>query len=252
MRSRLSRARAASKRGSTFWRSASNSAGSRKKLLSLTVMASVTASASAWRPARSSSISEAASLKSKRRITGARRRAAKARLSRVSERPERRRSRRARNWKSSGAMDAPSDCDTDIGQLGANLAAVERLHHIFIGARGHGAGDLARIAFGGAEQDHRMRAILLAAHALDEVEALHARQVPIQENQVWHVFVAGAQAREAVLGFRDRIAQFLHDAARDRADHAAVIHDKAMFHRENPVRSRKHMGSRTGTLGPAG
>ena len=28
----------------------------------------------------------------------------------------------------------------------------------------------------------------------------------------------------------DRVAEFFQDAARDRADHAAVIHDKAMFH----------------------
>src|SRR5215469_13197198 len=211
MRSRFSLARALSRRGSTFSRSASNKIGSRKKLLSLTVMASVTASASASRPARSSSISDATSLKSKRRITGARRRDTMARLSRVSDRPERRRRRRARNWKSSGAIAGPSERDADISQLGPHLAAVERLHHIFVGAGRHGGGDFAGIAFGGAEQDDRMLAMLLTAHALDEFHAFHAGQIPIEENQVRHLFMTGAQGFQPILGFRHRIAQLFHD-----------------------------------------
>src|SRR3954467_3635397 len=147
MRRRLSRPRRSTRRGNTLSRSSRNSAAPRKKLLSLTVMASVTASASASRPSLSSPTRPAMSLKSKRRITGARRRLVIAFLSGVSDRPERRRSRRARKEKSSGAR--ALDRNADIGELGANAVAVERLHDIFIGAGRHGAGDLGRVGFGG-------------------------------------------------------------------------------------------------------
>jgi hypothetical protein len=53
-----------------------------------------------------------------------------------------------------------------------------------------------------------------------------------QENQVGHLFAHGAQGRHAILGFGHRVIQVFHDAARDRADHAAVVHDQAMFHRQ--------------------
>src|SRR3569833_4140656 len=192
-------------------------------------MASVTASARDSRPSLRSLIRPATSLKPKRRTTGARRPRVSAILSNPSARPERRRSRRARNWKSSGAICA-SDSYADFGELVADRGAVERLEQISLGARRHGAGDLVRIAFSGAEQDHRPATALLAAHALDEIQPLHAGQIPVQKNQVRHLLAAGAQARHAVLGLIHRVAQAFEDAERARADHAAVVNHQAMLH----------------------
>ena len=188
------RARAATRRGSTGSRRRRNSAASRKKLLSLTVMASVTASASASRPSRSSPIRPAMSLKSKRRITGARRRVDQRHL--VSG--QRQAGAAAQQAGEKGKIVGRHGRLRRVTPISASLARTAApsngFMHIFIGAGRHGAGDLGRVAFGGAEQDDGMAAILLAAHALDEFHALHGGQVPVQENQVGHLFAHGAQA----------------------------------------------------------
>ena len=50
---------------------------------------------------------------------------------------------------------------------------------------------------------------------------------------VGHLFAAGAQRGHAILRLAGGELQFFENAARDGADHAAVIDDQTLFHGQN-------------------
>jgi hypothetical protein len=62
---------------------------------------------------------------------------------------------------------------------------------------------------------------------------LHLRQIPVQENQVRHVFPASLQTRRAVFGFPHGIIETFQNTAHHYAHHGAVVHDQTGFHGKN-------------------
>src|SRR6185437_5946492 len=110
----------------------------------------------------------------------------------------------------------------------AHRAAIERLHQIFVGARMHDMGDGVGVAFGGGDDDHRAVAALLAAHAFEEIDAAHAGQVAVEQDDVGHFFMTDAQGAHAVFRFGDVELHFLEDLARHGAQHPAVVDDQAV------------------------
>ena len=66
-----------------------------------------------------------------------------------------------------------------------------------------------------------------ARSRLQEVDAVHHRHVPVQQDAVGHAGAAGIQRLLAIAGLGDGEAVRFQDAARDLAHDAAVIDDEA-------------------------
>ena len=122
----------------------------------------------------------------------------------------------------------------DFIELGFDDLGVERLHDVFIGAGPHGFCNVAHVVFGGAEDDRGAFPARLAAQGAEEVDAVHHRHVPVEEDAIRHGLAAGFERLGAVGSLLGLKAQILDDAARDFANDTAIVHDQTAFHANPP------------------
>src|SRR4029078_1606722 len=77
--------------------------------------------------------------------------------------------------------------DADELQLDVKRLSVERLHHIFVGARLERRADMRHVIFGGAEDDLRLVAVPALPEQLQELHSAHHRHVPVQQDDIGHL-----------------------------------------------------------------
>src|SRR6185312_5770192 len=76
--------------------------------------------------------------------------------------------------------------------------------------------DLLALGFCGQHQHRHLRQLGVGAHGLDQVEARHARHIPVGDEEVEVACLQHRQRRLAVVGFRDvRIAQIVQQVLDD-------------------------------------
>src|SRR5205085_97703 len=81
-----------------------------------------------------------------------------------------------------------------------------------------------------AEHHLRGRPARVLAQSADELQAVHGRHTPVEQDGVWHDRLAPGHRLHAVGRLGDLEAEVLQDAARDLADHAAVVDDETGLH----------------------
>ena len=91
--------------------------------------------------------------------------------------------------------------------------------------------DMRHVVLGRAEDDLRRIAAGHLAQPPEEIDPVHDRHVPVEQDRVRHLARAGLHRLSAVLGLGTAKSQLLQDLPRHLADDAAVIDDKAGFHR---------------------
>src|SRR5215216_5192599 len=116
--------------------------------------------------------------------------------------------------------------NTQLLELGSENALIERLHDILVRTGLQRARDMVQAVLRRAEDDIRSLALRCAAQLLEEAVAVHDRHVPVEEDHVRHLGLAGLQARLPVPGFGDPKDEALDDFAGYLADHAGVINDQ--------------------------
>ena len=68
---------------------------------------------------------------------------------------------------------------------------------------------------------------------LKEAVPVHDGHVPVKEDHVRHLCLAGLQPQFAVLGLSDTKGKAFHDVAGDFPDDPRVVNDQAITHKKN-------------------
>src|SRR4051794_14014157 len=124
----------------------------------------------------------------------------------------------------------PKSDEPDLVELRLDDVPVERLHDVFVRSGPHRLGDVGDVVLRGAEDDLRALAAGALAQLLEEIEAVHHRHVPIEEDRIRHGILADGEGLLAILGLGNGEVHSLQDAAGDLADDAGVVDDETMFH----------------------
>src|SRR5688572_33469051 len=113
-----------------------------------------------------------------------------------------RREVRGATWRSrdlASARSTPAGSgDADELQLDVERLAVERLHHIFVGARFKRGADMRHVVLGRTEDDLGLVVVTTLAKQLQELHAAHHRHVPVEQHDVGHLGLAARQGLAAV------------------------------------------------------
>ena len=86
------------------------------------------------------------------------------------------------------------------------------------------------IILGRAEHDDRPVPGILTAQGLDEIQAVHNRHIPVQQDGVGHVLPALLKRFRAVAGFNTREFQLFQNAPGDFPDNARIVNDETGLH----------------------
>src|SRR5690606_5950892 len=112
--------------------------------------------------------------------------------------------------------------------------AVERLHHVLVGARLHGQGDLSDVVLGDAEYNHRRGAADISAQQLEEFQTAHDRHLRVEEDGIGHLLPALVESLLPILGLFDNVVHILKDTPRYFADDTGIIDDETGLHSKDP------------------
>src|SRR5512146_2933266 len=100
----------------------------------------------------------------------------------------------------------------------------ERLDHVAVHPGLSRLDDLLALGFCGQHQHRHLCQLGVGAHGLDQVEARHARPVPVGDEEVEVARLQHRQRRLAVIGFRNvRVAQIVQQVLDDAAHGREVI-----------------------------
>src|SRR5664279_2531150 len=124
----------------------------------------------------------------------------------------------------------PSD-QSDFLQLGFDDLLVERFHDVFVGAGVQGARDMRDVVFGGAEHHLGPIAARQFAQRAQELVAVHFRHVPVEQDRIGQLALAGFQRLLAVFGFHDLEFEPFKNSPRHLADDTRVVNNQTGFHR---------------------
>src|SRR3546814_19178753 len=105
--------------------------------------------------------------------------------------------------------------------------AVERLHHIFVGARLDRGADMVDAVFGGAEDDARpfLMPIVEIVERAEKLHAAHHRHVPVKQDDVGTIDAAEGQRLLSIGRILDGKGHAFKDMARD-LDRKSVVQGK--------------------------
>src|SRR5690606_7506444 len=134
-----------------------------------------------------------------------------------------------------GAHVAADLGSADKLQLHLQGIVIERLHNVLVGARFDRLANVGDVVLGRAEHHFRAASAIEPAEFRNELDAIHHRHVPVEQDQVRHAFAAFVERIPAVLGYADLEFEAFDDVPRDLADHPRVIDDQAVFHAAIPV-----------------
>jgi hypothetical protein len=115
-------------------------------------------------------------------------------------------------------------------KLDVERLAIERLHHILIGAGFERRADVSHVVLSRAEDDFRLVAMATLAEQTKELHSTHHWHVPVQEHDVRHLLLAAGQRFLAVARFLDLELKRFENVAGDLPDHLGVIDDQTAFH----------------------
>src|SRR6202161_507082 len=118
----------------------------------------------------------------------------------------------------------------DFLELGLDDVLVERLHDVFVGTGVQRAGDVGDVVLGGAEHHFRPVATGQPAQHPQKIIAVHFRHVPVEQDGVGQLPLAGFDGFLAVLGFHDLEMEPFEDSPRHLADDARVGDNQTRLH----------------------
>src|SRR5579862_6671592 len=124
----------------------------------------------------------------------------------------------------------PASDQADFLELGLDDVFVERLHDVFVGTGVQRTRDVGDVVLGGAEHHFRPVAAGQPAQHPQEVIAVHFRHVPVEQDGIGQLPLAGFDGFLAVLGFRDLEIETFEDPSRHLADDARVVDNQTGLH----------------------
>src|SRR6185437_12521018 len=207
----------------------SNGTLSRKKKVSLVVIASTTCSTMAEHPAFIFCTSSPMPERPHLRVSGSNRLSIRYCLSADRSRPEMSFRILRRYSNSGGVTNGLSKAgqssrlrrrrhhQTDLQELRRNDVLVERLHDVFVGSGLECARDMVDIVLGGAEHDLGHFSAGHAAQTGQKVVAVHDRHVPVKQDGVRQFTPAYLKRLLAVFRFDDPEIHVFQNAPRDLA-----------------------------------
>src|SRR5579859_7370305 len=119
---------------------------------------------------------------------------------------------------------------SDLRELRLHDLAVERLHDVFVGAGRDGFLDVLDVVLSGAEHDDRLFPTRQLAQFAEEIDAVHVRHVPIQQDRVRQFFHADVESDLPVFRFLRFEAQLLQDFLGHHADDLRVVDNQTGLH----------------------
>src|SRR5688500_10423671 len=125
---------------------------------------------------------------------------------------------------------------TDLGELGLDNLAVERLHDVFVGAGADRLLDVGDVVLGGAEHHHRRLPAIRLAQLAQEIDAAHHRHVPVQQDRIGHALQARVHGLATVFRLFDLEIETFEDLPGDHSNNLPIIHHQTALHRVAPPR----------------
>src|SRR5579859_75534 len=118
----------------------------------------------------------------------------------------------------------------DLRELGLHDLAVERLHDIFVGAGRNRFLNMLDIVFRGAEHHDRLLAARQLAQLAQEIDAVHVRHVPVEQDRIRQLLGADIESDFPVFRFLRLEAELLQDLLGHHADDLRIIDNKTGLH----------------------